>query len=106
MATINAVGGNVNTNVVSTCIIKRFDTGVADTETSYSFPAGTKRFTITNDGAATVQFTFTSGESNTEYIKLPTATSHFESNLGVNASLTVYLRCPVANQTLEIVSWK
>jgi len=105
MTATNSTSGNFNTNVVKTCTIKRFDTGAADTETSYTFPASTKRFTITNDGTATIQFTFVSGETNTEYIKLPSSTSHFEGNIDVNANLTLYLRCPLANQTLEIVSW-
>jgi hypothetical protein len=75
---------------------------LANTEYSLTFPANTKQIMI-KSRKGTIQFSFISGQSGTNYITIPLGASYKEENLG--ASLTIYFRSSKANDVLESISW-
>jgi len=105
MTNIVGSAGAQNTNVVSTPSIDNFTTGLANVEQPYSFPAGTKRFSLKNRGAGLLKISYTLGESATKYWTIPPACSYDETEINVNTQIILYMQSPIAAQTLEVISW-
>lgn len=77
----------------------------ANTEYSYTFPAGTKRFMIGLRGYANMKIAFTEGESGSTYRTIKTGSVYYEDSAKVGGS-TIYFQSPNASQTAEIQIWK
>ena len=106
MANIAGNSGAQRTNVVTTPTIANFTTSATpNTETSYAFPAKTKRFSLKNRGNGMLKIAYASGQSGTTYWSLPPATSYEETEINVNTQVTIYLQSPIASQVLEVISW-
>ena len=106
MPNISGSSGAQNTNVVTTPTIVNFTTSpTPNTETSYSFPAKTKRFSLKNRGNGMLKIAYASGQSGITYWSLPPATSYEETEINVNTQLTIYLQSTIASQVLEVISW-
>lgn len=77
----------------------------AATEYSYTFPAGTKKFTIKLRALnALLQIAFTEGASGTTYF-----TVGYGDKLTMEAKVggaTIYFQSPTASQTAEVQTWK
>ena len=79
---------------------------LADTEYSYSIPAGTKRFEIKLRALnALLKLAFTSGASGTTYITIPYGASYVENDVKAGP-ITLYFQSPSSSQVAEIKSWK
>lgn len=103
------IAGATDTNVVTQNTIAWIDILAPDTEYSYALPAGTKRFTLYNEGSRTIQAAYAVGDSQVVGAWYPIApgTSHFEEEIG--ADQTVYVTIPAnvpGTQRLIISSWK
>ena len=81
--------------------------GVAGTEFTYTFPEGTKAFTIKTRGNAVLQVGTTVGSSGTTYWKILGGNCLPSAELNVPLSgLTLYLQSPKTGDTVEILIWK
>jgi len=106
MANIAGNSGAQRTNVVTTATISNFTTSATpNTETSFSFPAKTKRFSLKNRGNGLLKISYTSGQSGSTYWTIEPACTYEETEINVNTQVTIYLQSPIANQTLEVISW-
>lgn len=77
----------------------------ADTEYSYTFPAGTRAFRIKLRALnALLKVAFTSGASGSTYITVPYG-DYLEMHAKVGGA-TIYFQSPTASQTAEIKTWK
>lgn len=77
----------------------------ANTEYSYTFPAGTKAFSIKLEELnAQLKVAFVSGASGTEYITIPYGES-MKMNAKVGGS-TIYFQSIKASQKAQITTWK
>lgn len=77
----------------------------ANTEYSYTFPAGTKKFRIKLRALnALLKVAFVEGESGSNYITIP-----YGDHMTVEAKVggaTIYFQSPTASQVAEIQTWK
>jgi len=73
------------------------------TEFSQELGPNTKQFLVKVRGNATLQLAFFSGDSGTLYITLDKHTTFTQENL--DASVTLYMQCDKALQTVEILEW-
>lgn len=89
---------------VTTPTISNQTAFVADTEYSYSFPLNTKRFQLKARGNAKLQISYTSGQTNTNFITLSPGSIHKEKNLEIN-NFTIYYRSNKIGEIIEILSW-
>lgn len=93
---------------VTTPTVKRLTTSATpNTETSYVFPANTRRFKILPTGAHVIRFSYAAGETadGLDYFERYPFAEYAEDNIE-KASLTVYIRCKLAaSQEVQIVSW-
>lgn len=96
---VNAVVGGVNTPVIS-----NFITINASTEYNYSFPANTKKFSLNARGNAKLQFSYTIGQSGSNFKTVFPGNSYSESNIVVPI-LTIYFQSNKAGEVVEILSW-
>ena len=78
---------------------------VANTEQSYAFPSGTRRFRLFNRGSGIIKFTFTATESGTKYVSLYPDTHYGWMEIDSATSFTVYFQSTIVNAVLEIDTW-
>jgi hypothetical protein len=77
----------------------------ANTEYSYTFPAGTRAFRIKLEALnALLKVAFVSGESGTNYITIPYG-DYMEMHAKVGGA-TIYFQSPSASQKAQIETWK
>ena len=96
---VNDVSGS------QTPLIANVITGSAGVETSYTFPALTRRIQVKSRGITTIQFSYTVGTSGTTFVTIPPRGVYTEENLCLTSSLTLYFQANKASQTVEILSW-
>lgn len=77
---------------------------IANTETSYALPAGSKRFTITNRGNCIVKLSYSAGTSGITYFSLYPHSPYAEEAI-IASLVTLYFQSVGINQRLEIISW-
>jgi hypothetical protein len=94
----------ITLETVTTPIITNLSVPLANTEVSHSIAAGTKKISFKCRGLARIQFSFTSGQSGSNYISLEPGAIYAESGLNLS-SLTLYLQTSKASQTVEILEW-
>lgn len=95
----------VPSSAVNTPVVDNVSTsGTADTETTFSFPASTKRFLIRNRGGSLVKLSYAVGTSGTDYFSIYPSTDYWEEGIGASA-LSIYIQSPSPSQVLEILSW-
>lgn len=77
----------------------------ANTEYNYTFPAGTRAFSIKLEALnALLKVAFVSGESGTTYITVPYGESlKMEAKVGGS---TIYFQSDKASQVAQIETWK
>lgn len=78
--------------------------GTASTEFNQVLTNNTKQLLIRCRGKATVQFSFTSGESGTKYITIEKNAVYKASDLNL-VNKTLYMQVDAANQVVEIEEW-
>lgn len=88
----------------TTPVIANPTASVANTEYSYTFPDGTRKFRINARGNSKLQISYSSGTTNTQYITIYPGNSFEESELSTT-SFTIYYRSSKANEVVEILSW-
>ena len=76
----------------------------AVTEYSQALPANTRKFLVRCRGAYTIHVCFTSGESGTKYVTVPSGQTYWEDQINA-VSLTLYVQCTTAAQVCEIIAW-
>lgn len=95
---------NVNASPLTTPLIVNQVATLANTEYSYSFPTGTKKFSLRARGKAKLQLAFVSGNSGTNYITVFSGSKYEEIGLKLTA-ITAYFQSNKAGETVEILSW-
>lgn len=78
---------------------------LADTEQSYTLPAGTRWFSIVNHDIQNLKISYTLGQSGTNYRIIPRGCSSTHPELDPTASITIYYQAPATGGRLEIESW-
>lgn len=77
---------------------------LANTEYSYALPADTVKFSLKIRGyTSSFRISFSAGGTLANYVSIPRGLSFHESE--VKTAATIYISCPVAAQTLEILAW-
>lgn len=78
---------------------------LAATEYSYILPTGTKQFLMKLQGPSPFQVSYVLGESSTNFLTVPWGCFYAESDLALNAPVTIYFQSSAASQTAEIRIW-
>lgn len=78
---------------------------LADTEQSYSLPAGTRWFSLINHDIRDLKIAYTLGQSGTNYRIVPRGCSSVHPEIDSTASITIYFQAAAAGGRLEIESW-
>lgn len=100
--------GSVNTvrTDLRVPLITNIPIATADTETIVPIPAATRAFVIrVRGGNSKAQFSYVSGQSDTEFITMEYGNSYKEENLKLNAILNLYIQTNKANQVVELLTW-
>lgn len=92
-------------NTVSTPTITNISIPLANTEQSFTFPIGTKRFAVKIRASAKLKIAYISGASGTNYIFIPIGCEYTEDNLDLTVGLPMYFQCESAGEILEIITW-
>jgi hypothetical protein len=106
LSVIGSLPGNADTNVVTNPSIANFLLPLANTEYPYTFPAGTKRFTVKNRTASLIKLSYTAGQSGVTWFSIEPGVSYTENEIRASATITMYVQSPSAAQLLEIISWR
>lgn len=86
-------------------IITNLSAPSANTEVSHTFQDNTQKFHIkTRSSVADMQFAFTSGQSDTVFITIPSGVTFTEDDLDLSG-VTIFLQTDKGNQTIEILEW-
>lgn len=103
-ATSNSTGGG--TTPATSATVANVDMTDANTEYSYTFPTGTKSFTMKlRSQSVKFKYAYTEGESGTTYQEMGQNFTLREENLNFT-SKTIYFQAPSASQVMEIVSYQ
>jgi len=102
---IDLLKGIVSADFVSDPSISVLTAVLADTEYSFMIPAGTREFTISSRGLATVKIAFSTGQLSTNYVTIPPGYVYERSKLRRFGSLTLYVSASKSGEQLEIHSW-
>jgi len=105
---INADGSiNVVADAVATPTTVRVAVASADTEVSYAFSSGTKRFKFrVEDSASKAQVSYTSGQSGTNFWTVNRGSTYEEETLDLSGGVTLYFQVSKPSQTVQIVYWE
>lgn len=80
--------------------------GLAGVESSASLPLNTVRFMVKPRSTAKLQFSYTSGQSGTNYITINKGASYYEEGLQLTGATDIYIQAPENdNETVEILYW-
>jgi hypothetical protein len=86
--------------------IVNINLGLAGTEGSSALPIGTTRFMVRARTSARIQFSYTVGQSGTNFITIPRGNSYSEDGLQLVASKTIYIQAPTVDSVdVEILYW-
>ena len=78
----------------------------ADTEYSYTIPAGTKRIKFKLRALnALLKYSFTAGESGTTFVTVPYGDTEEINDASLGGKI-IYFQSPTASQTVETRTWK
>lgn len=103
MTAINAaLIGTVETQTFTGFDITTVAITLANTEYTYSFPAGTKGFQIQNRNDAVIKLRKTSGGA---YWTFFPGQPWFPVNIKGTAAISIILESPSAGQTVEVLYW-
>jgi len=98
---------DINTKLtgISTPTITNISIPLANTEQSYVLPIGTKKFFFQIEGTAKLQYSFTSGQSGTNYITVFGGAREQVDGLELSSALTLYFQASKANEKLQLMYW-
>lgn len=102
---ISAFSVQAQIQPVDTQTIANETVSLANSEQSYAFPSGTRRFRLFNRGPGLIKWTFVSTESGTNYVSLYPETHYGWMELDSTTSRTLYFQSPSANTIIEIDTW-
>lgn len=85
--------------------IQNISIPTAGVEQSAIIPASSKRFSIRLRDLSVIQVSYVSGQSGSNFIKVPTGNEYVEQNLALTGPLTIYFQTTTNSQVLELVSW-
>lgn len=87
-------------------IIANLAMPVAGTEYSYTFPTGTRKFSVKARLRDNLQYSYTAGQSGTTFITIPNNNWGGEEDLLLTAPRTLYIQSATqGGQTLEVLYW-
>ena len=98
-----SIDANIVSDTISIPVITNFNALLANTEYNYTFPVNTKKFKFKARGNSKIQFSFTNGQSSTQYITIYPGGIYEETGLG--STVTIYFQTSKANEIVEILSW-
>ena len=80
--------------------------GTADTEFSQALTEGTKKIMIrARESGVRIKMAFTSGQSGTNYITIPSNATFTENELTLGSGFTLYMQTNKASEVVEILEW-
>lgn len=96
---------NTTSNPVFAMDTDNVTIAAANTEQSYTFPAGVVRFSIRSVGHSTLKIAGTAGKTATKPWRIRPGTMYEEGNLDALSSFTIYLQGNRAGETVELKWW-
>lgn len=96
---------NVNPGKANSPTIDNITVVNANTQNSYTFPIGTKRYSMMPRTPTRMQVAFNTGETNTNYITVRPGKAYEETEISLNSSLTVYFELNKPGVEIEIIYW-
>jgi hypothetical protein len=80
--------------------------GASGTESSTSLPINTVKFLLKSRGIGKLQFSFTSGQSGTNFITVKKGSVYADEGLELTSSKTLYVQSPDKdNEEVELIYW-
>lgn len=86
-------------------LVQNVSMSTANTEYSFTLPAGTRQFELRSRQAGKLQLSYTAGTTATLYRTIWPGTAYSESNLLLTAALDIYVQSTKGSDILEVVSW-
>lgn len=107
MSTFTSFAGNLNANLVqaTTPTVSNVDLGLADTEYQVIIPAGTRQFLIKTRSGAALRLAFAVGDTSSNYLEIPKNCYWAQTDINTGGPLSLYVRCSVGTQVLEVLTW-
>jgi hypothetical protein len=103
MTVVNsALIATVAVESVSSYTINKLVMTLANTEYSFTFPAGTKTFGFRNRNSGTLKLKHTSGG---DYFTFDPYVTNWVNDIKSSAVVTVYFESPSAAQYVELIYW-
>ncbi len=90
---------------ISTPVITTVAMPLANTQYSFTFPATTKKAFFQVEGNSKLQYSFTSGQTATNYISLHPGVGFEIEDLDLSGSLTLYFEASKAGDSLQVLYW-
>jgi hypothetical protein len=90
---------------VDSPFILNIDAASSGTEYSFTLPENTKRYEMKLRQSATVQYSFVTGQTNTNYITMVRGTVHYEEGLKLSVAKTIYFEVNRDTTVLEVKYW-
>lgn len=97
---VNVVSGSGASDTVPTIVNA---TLVANTEASITFSPYARQILIKARSGGKIQLSFTSGQSNTNYVTIPPLACYYEGDLNL-VSRTMYVQSPTSC-VIEVLEW-
>jgi hypothetical protein len=92
-------------SMATTPDIQNILAAVANTEYSFTVPAGTRQYRFKVRGNAKIQYCFISGNSNTVFMTVDPGNSEGETDILLPADKTIYFRVTKDNTKIEVLTW-
>jgi hypothetical protein len=102
---INIVG-DITLSQLSTPTIQNITAASASTEYNVVIPSNTKKYMIRNRNTGKIQYSFITGQTNTNFITIMPGNTIEETGLDLTSSLTIYFETSKPNQIIEVLSWQ
>lgn len=97
---ISVVIGGVESPTITNIVIP-----LANTELSFSIPVTTKKCSLKLRGTGKLQYSFTSGQSNTNFMTIYPGSEENFSEFDLTSGLDIYFQSNKNNEVLEILAW-
>lgn len=107
MSVFTSFAGQISTDPTGSSVptVTVVSMPLASTEYSVSIPVNCRQFLVKLRSTASLQITYTAGQSATSYITVPRNCFYAESDLKIAGAVTLYFQSPAASQELEVLTW-
>jgi len=102
---VHLTNTSIAVNAAGTPTILNQSAPVAGTEYSISVPINSKKVTLKARNRSKLQFSFTSGQTNSNYITIPQGSIYELNGLNATVSFSIYFQASKAAEVVEVIVW-